>query len=170
MYIKWIGAVLIVAGCGSCGFLMAQNYKREERYLRQLHRILETMEWELSCRRTPLPQLLRSAAGTAQGELKKLLLELAGELELQIVPDAACCTAVVLDKFTRLPKSAMAVLTLLGQSLGRFDLEGQLGELASVKAECSRLLEEHCAGRESRIRNYQTLGLCAGAALAILFV
>ena len=161
---------MILAGCGGCGLWMAQNYKREERYLRQLHRLLDIMVCELAYRRTPLPQLLRMTAESAQGELKRLLQTLSAELEKQIVPDAGCCMAATLRRFTRLPRETKAVLEILGGSLGRFDLEGQLDELNAVKAECSRRLEHHCADRDNRIRNYQTLGLCAGAALAILFI
>lgn len=170
MLLKWIGAALVVTACGGCGFVMAQNYKKEERYLRSLMRALDTMISELSYRRTPLPQLLITAAEHADGELKNLLKNLARELERQITPDVGCCMEVVLGGYPSLPKLSAQVLHMLGRSLGQFDLSGQLRELDAVKSECARLLEIHSQDRENRVRNYQTLGLCAGAALAILFI
>lgn len=167
---KWIGAALIIAGCGGCGLMMAKNYRKEERYLRQLQRILERMICELSCRMSPLPQLLRQGADAADGELSKLLLELAEELELQLSPDASCCMGVVLSKHQNIPSHTSSLLGSLGRCLGSFDLDGQLRELQAVHAECGQLLGEHSANRDNRIRNYQTLGLCAGAALAILLL
>ena len=58
----------------------------------------------------------------------------------------------------------------LGKSLGRFDLNGQLQGIEQVRAHCRRELSSLENGRDQRIRGYQTLGVCAGAALAILFV
>ena len=58
----------------------------------------------------------------------------------------------------------------MGSSLGRFDLEGQLQGLESVRIYCREQLDELSKDRDVRLRSYQTLGLCAGAALAILFV
>ena len=41
--IKWIGAVLIVAGCGGMGFIRACAYRTEERMLEELGMALEYM-------------------------------------------------------------------------------------------------------------------------------
>jgi len=49
-------------------------------------------------------------------------------------------------------------------------MEGQLKGLESVRQECRRQVETLSYNRDARLRSYQTLGLCAGAALAILFV
>ena len=168
MLLKWIGAVLIFAGCGSCGFAVARNFRREERILHQLKRMLDTMINELNCRRSSLPQLFRVAAGLG-GELSPLAKSMAQELEQQIAPDAASCMAVVLGK-QRLPDRVKELLYILGGSLGSYDLEGQLRELGSVSARCSRILDEIADSRDERIRTYQTLGLCAGAAIAILLI
>ena len=58
----------------------------------------------------------------------------------------------------------------LGASLGRFDLQGQLQGIESVRAQCRKDLAELEDNRDQRLRSYQTLGLCAGCALAILFL
>lgn len=167
---KWIGAVLIIAACGGYGLLLARHDKREEKALSQLLRILRRMVSELSCRVTALPQLLRQGAADTRGELTTVFLELADQLELRVFADASDCVAVVLRRHPQLPESVCQLLEALGSSLGCFDLEGQLRELEFVQAQCARLLEAHSAGREERIRNFQTLGLCAGAALAILLL
>jgi hypothetical protein len=62
------------------------------------------------------------------------------------------------------------VLRELGQSLGRFDLNGQLLGIAAVRNTCRSKLQQFEKNKEVRLRSYQTLGLCAGAALAILFI
>ena len=54
--------------------------------------------------------------------------------------------------------------------MGRYDLEGQLQGIQTVKMECHGYLDELERHRAERLRSYQTLGLCAGAALVIIFV
>ena len=170
MSIKWIGALLVVVGCSGVGFTMAASYKREEWALRSLIGALDYMACELQFRLTPLPQLCRQAGQECRGSVGQVLQELARELENQIAPDAASCMHAAISHVPHLPEEAEKALRLLGSGLGRFDLEGQLRGLEQVRSHCRRELEQMTAHREHRVRGYQTLGICAGAALAILFV
>lgn len=168
--LKWLGAGLIVAACGGCGLSMAQNCRAEERSLRQMLHALQIMQQELSCHCTPLPELFRLAAKALSNGLQKLMLAVADELEQQNMPDAATCMKTVLDCSTGLPESCRELLSDLGRSLGCFDLSGQMQQLESVAARCQQMLSDHMSGQRTRIRCYQSLGLCAGAALAILLL
>ena len=100
----------------------------------------------------------------------EVLKTLAGELENQITPDADSCMYAAISRVEDLPQRAGEALRMLGRSLGRFDLEGQLLGLEQIRSHCRRELERMSADRDQRVRGYQTLGICAGAALAILFV
>ena len=170
MTIKWIGALLVILGCGGVGFTMAACYRREERSLRALVRALDYMTCELQFRLTPLPQLVRQAGRESGSSAGKVLVMLAGELESQISPDVDSCMYAALSKMDGVPNSTREALRLLGKCLGRFDLNGQLQGLEQIRAHCRRELGTLESGRDQRIRGYQTLGVCAGAALAILFV
>ena len=75
-----------------------------------------------------------------------------------------------LAKTPKLPHRLRKNLADLGTSLGRFDLPGQLKGLEAARISCRRDLEELSRDRDVRLRSYQTLGLCAGCALAILFL
>lgn len=170
MTIKWIGALLVIMGCGGVGFTMAASYRREERSLRMLLRALEYMTCELQFRLTPLPELCRQAGRECGGPAGQVLTALSKELESQISPDVDSCMYAALSKLEGVPHSTAEALGLLGKCLGRFDLNGQLQGLEQVRAHCRRELTALESGRDQRIRGYQTLGVCAGAALAILFV
>jgi len=170
MILKLIGAVFVVAGCGGIGFRIAANHRLEEKNLRQLIGILDYMECELQYRLTPLPELCRQASKEFSGLLGKAFSELGLEMEAQISPDLDTCMSVVVGRSTRLTPLVQEELLLLGRSVGRFDIEGQLKGLEAVRQDCRRRLEALSLNRDTRLRSYQTLGLCAGAALAILFV
>ena len=84
MLLKWIGGLLIIAGCGSVGFRMAANHKKEERTLEMLKTLICYMQCELQYRLTPLPELCSRTANEATGVLKKLFQLLAQELEWRL--------------------------------------------------------------------------------------
>lgn len=170
MSYKWIGAVLIIMGCGGFGFSIAAAQLREEQTLRQLICALDLMECELQYRLTPLPDLCRQAGKDAKGCIRDVFLALSAELEAQVAPDVASCMSAALSAAGDLPKHTREALELLGNSLGRFDLPGQLKGLDAVRAACRRQLETLTTNKEPRLRSYQTLGVCAGAAIAILFI
>ena len=170
MTVKLVGAMLIVAGCGGFGMLIAANYRREERALRQLLGCLDYMECELQYRLTPLPELCRQAAKESAGPVRAVFAALAEELEDQISPDAERCASAALARVKDLPSSARRCLSQLGASLGRFDLPGQLKGLEGVRAACRAELERLGKNRDVRLRSYETLSLCAGAALAMLLL
>lgn len=170
MNFKWIGALLVIAGCGGTGFAMAAACKREEWTLRNLMAALDFMACELQFRLTSLPDLCRLAGKERRGIVGQVLTQLAAELESQISPDADSCMYAAIRRTEHLPKRTEEALRLLGTSLGRFDLQGQLQGMEQVRSHCRRELEEMARTRDQRIRSYQTLGVCAGAALAILFV
>lgn len=166
---KWIGAAFVIISCGGFGFGIAGSYRRRERLLRQLLEVLKNMEAELQYRLTPLPELARKAAGDTRGVLRDVFLNLARELDWQAEPDAGSCMRAAMDQCHDLPAPLRRPLGQLGQTLGRYDLSGQLQGLKSVQDSCCRELKRLERNRDVRLRSYQTLGLCAGAALAILF-
>lgn len=168
MTYKWIGAILVITGCGGFGFSMASGYRRQEMMLKQLIRVLQLMENELQYRLSPLPELCRQAGKEAGGILGDVFLNLARELDWQAAPDVCSCMSEAIRKSCDLPVNLRKHLVRLGHTLGRFDLPGQLQELQAVRSDCEKELELFHKNRNVRLRSYQTLGLCAGAALAIL--
>lgn len=168
--LKLIGAILVVAGCGSVGFRIAANQRIEERELRRLIGALDYMECELQYRLTPLPLLCKQAGEERADRIGKVLTEFSIALESQQEGDTDACMRAVLSENTDLSSDITQIFAQLGKSVGRFDIEGQLKGLESVRFACRSKLATLECNREVRLRSYQTLGLCAGAALAILFV
>lgn len=167
---KWIGAVLIVVGCGGFGFSLCAEHRSQETSLRKLISVLDFMECELQYRMTPLPDLCGLAAQETGGSLSQVFSHLAGVLSDAAVTDVSAAMDSALRSVPEMPGKTRDNLLLLGRSMGRFDLTGQLSALEAVRVACRRDLEGFSANREVRLRNYQTLGLCAGAALAILLI
>lgn len=170
MNIKWIGAALIVIASGLTGFQFSASYRMEEYNLRQLIGALDYMVCELRYRQSALPDLCRQIGIEQRGKIGMLFANLADELSAQISPDVPGCLAAAASKSGQLSARIQKAVCIMGASLGRFDLDGQLMGLDAVREYCREQLETMGKDRDTRLRSYQTLGLCAGAALAILFV
>lgn len=169
MMIRIFGAVFLIGGCGSFGFALGQQYRVQIRLLRQLLAALQEMEWELKYRLTPLPALCAAAGDAAGGKLRELFYRLKRELEAGEFTEISGCMNGLIQSMG-ISGSCAGCLRELGNSLGRFDLEGQLLGIGSVRQRCRNSLEELESHRSQRLRSYQTLALCGGAALAILLV
>lgn len=166
--IRMLGACCIVTGCGGFGFAMAAANRREEAELVRLISALEYMSCELSYRMTPLAALCRGAAEVSGGAVGRFFTALAEELEKGSAADVQVCVRGLLQRME--PTGLTRQLSALGETLGRFDLPGQLRGLERAIRSAEEALRTIRDGADGRRRSWQTLGLCAGAALAILFV
>ena len=165
--IQWIGAICVVGACGACGFSMAASYTGLQRCLQQLQNGLELMQCQMEYQMTELPELCAILASACTGPVGKFFGTLGQELRRGDVSEAPACVALTLARDRELPEACRSLLSQLGKSLGQLDLAGQLRGLAAAQEACRKELEREKAGR---LRCYLALGLCAGAALAILLL
>lgn len=169
MMLKLLGAICVVVSCGGFGFSVAFRHRMDEKTLRQLLSSLDYLENELLYRLTPLPSLCRKTADLCPGKTGDFYRKLASELEGQASPNVEICFRHALAS-SNLPPETAAVLENLGTSLGKFDLEGQIRGIIAVREQGKLVLSRMERDGIQRIRSYQTLGICTGAALAIILV
>lgn len=167
---KVLGAVLVLMACGGAGFAMVTAHRKQEKALGQLIRALEYMRNELQYRMPPLPELCNNASQVSTGCVRDILSCMSTELEEQMIPNASACMYSAINKQNNLPERFRECMLQLGDSLGCFDLPGQLQGLKSVQKRAEFELELLRRNQDVRLRSYQTLGFCAGAALVVLFL
>ena len=170
MIAKMLGSVLILAGCGGFGMMICVAFKREEDMLLQLIRALDFIQCELQYRMTPLPELCSRAGSACKGRISQYFQLLAAALSKRSLPDVRSCAQVAAASAGKLPERVEKSLEVFSQSLGQFDVQGQIQGLEEARKYCCIALAEMGENREVRLRSYQTLGICAGAALVILLV
>lgn len=161
---------MIIASCGGTGFSIASAARKEESQLQQLICAIQYMRSELQFRLTPLPQLCRQTGKQCRGTIGRLFDALAEELENQLLPEASDCMRAALNTVDDLPRRIRSICLQLGASLGQLDLNGQLLGLDQAFHSCQKIQKQMESNKEQRLRSYQTLGLCTGAALVILLM
>ena len=170
MNFQWVGALMIIGGCGVFGFSMAADYIREEYSLRQLISALDYMFCELQYTAASLPQICEKIGMEFRGTVGQVFRNLSIELDAASGPSASGCMDLALKRTGTVTKMTDRHFRELGNVLGKFEMEGQLRAMESVREQCRNALGELIKDKQSRVRNYETLGLCAGAALAIILV
>jgi len=169
--LKLIGALLLVAGGGAAGMLMAREYFRRPPELKSLLSSLQMLETEIIYSATPLAEALeRVAAGSDKG-VAGFFRRAARELGA----GAGCTAGEAWEKalawyytVNSLSGREMSILSSLGRALGISDREDQRKHLKlaceQLKREIARAEEE--AAKNGRMWNY--LGFCGAMAAAII--
>ena len=168
--LKLFGSLLIIAGCGSVGFYKVVIHKREVESLKQFISILDFISSTLIYQQTSLPEICRQIGSRFTGKIPIVFSCFADELDNQISPDIRSCMEAALYKQKDIPKLTGNALKMLGGNLGHFGLDGQLRGIEEIRLDCIQTLQEYTENQDARLRTYQTLSLCAGAAIAILFI
>ena len=147
---------------------MGFRIKREIAALREWVDVLNFMKAELKTRVTPLPILFSKAA--KRGRIfSRFLQQVTDTLDQQATPDCCACIHLALENSREIPQGVRPYLLRFGDDLGEFDLECQLKSLEALHPECQFALERLEKSKDQRVRTYQTIGLCIGTALTILF-
>ena len=170
MTMKILGAFMTIAGCTAVGYALSQNLRREERAMGELVECLEWMICEMNYRMPALSSLFQGAANVCKGAVSKTLKRFAYELDQQANPCASVCMYAAVSAVSDLPERTAHHLCSLGTSLGQFDLDGQINRFEAASVLCRNELQKISSDRETRTRNYQTLSICAGVALVIIFI
>lgn len=168
--LRWIGVFLIIGGCGGCGFSMAAEFRRKEQSLRQTQNALEILQCEIQCRLTPLPEICGILARACTGAVSEFFEALRQELLLPDAGEFHVCAGAAVSRVPALPQDCREILLELCATLGRYDTEGQTRSIMAAKEKTQRKLEEIMEGQAGRLKSYKALGLCGGAALAILLL
>lgn len=170
MLIKIYGAIITFGICTVIGFQSSFRYLNQIRLYKDLLCFLDDMTCELQFKRPALPELCKNICQKQMSPISNVFRMLSITLEQQHASTVSGCMKLVLDKSNDLPLHVAELLQMLGDTLGRFDLDGQLVGIASVKRECNYRLETLLKEKPEHIRLTRTLAFCTGAGLIILFI
>lgn len=148
---------------------ITKEHRRKEAYLEELLLILEHFVWELETNLTPLSLCCQAAAGCGRGQMADLFRRLSRFLDEGRGADPAACMERLLTQ-QDLPVQLRQRLVQLADTMGRYDLSGQIAGIHAVQELCRRDLHTLEEERTKTVKSCRALGLCTGAAVAILLL
>lgn len=170
MIVRLMGACMVIAGCTICGAIVSANQKKGIETLEKLVSVLDSLVCELEYNRTPLPELCRKLGRSINGILSVYFIHLADEMDSQIKPSVSACVTAALQNTSGMPREAQDLLCRLGDSLGKFDVAGEIRSLQALRSTVVQKLDAMRIIRKERGKTNQTLWVCAGVAAAVLMM
>jgi len=168
--IRLTGAVLVAAGGAFLGFQAAAGLRRRVRVLRQMEAGLALLERELELNAPPLSRLMERGAAHSEGPARALFEGCLQGLDHLDREDFSTLWRHLTAEQSALPPEGQAILSPLGDTLGRYEAERQREALSAARRQLEELASrlEKDSRRQGRV--YQALGLSGGAFLIILLL
>ena len=170
--IKLLGTAMIVLGSGSAGFGFARAVRAQLRQLNALLAALEAMKGEIEYRLTPLGALCAALSHGDEPETAAFFGACAAQMEADrcLPPQLAIQRAMEQAQGLKWSARTRETVRNLAFSLGKFDLGGQVRAIELAQERLRAELAEVQAGSRARCRSYETIGICAGLALAVILL
>ena len=169
--IRFLGAALLMVGCGGLGLSAANRLDCRVRDLRELSAGLEILQRELGWRLAPLPDALETAAGGTHGRAAQFFAYCARESRLLAgAPFRMLWSKALEQSPLRLSREDRALLEQLGPVLGRYDGDSQQQAVENVMVGLSRQQVQAEDDRRRLGRVYGVLGLTAGLFLTFVLI
>ena len=170
--IKLLGTAMILLGSGSAGFGFARTVRIQLRQLNALLAALEVMKSEIEYRLTPLPEMFSALGEGTEPVTAEFFRSCAALMQADRELPPPLVLGRAMDQTPGLRWSARTRETVrnLAFSLGKFDLGGQVRAIELAQERLRAELAEAQAGSRARCRSYETIGICAGLALAVILL
>ena len=169
MVIRILGATLTVLAGSIYAVTITKEHRRNETLLEELILVLDHISWELETNFSNLAICCREAGQCGKGTVGLIFLELAQQLDRGQAGTVSKCFASITQSH-QLPQTVLQRLAQLGDILGRYDLSGQISGIRAMQELCKRDLHALAGERTKTVKSCQALGLCTGAAVAILLL
>ena len=126
----------------------------------------------MSAQLTPLAQLFSGLSACRQKDVAAFFAEAGRALSAQPYCTVPVCFKRGFQQVRGFRPGDESVQALYGLSLnlGRFDLESQLAAIERTKASVTAALLALQGQKRARCRSYETIGICAGLALAVMLL
>lgn len=165
---KLMGILFVVIACGSAGFRIAASLKQKCALYELILRQLAMMKQEICFHATPLAQVFALLAASCGGTLAQIWEETAKQMDNHpwTPPQYAMDLAL---KGAKEPLLEPILLPLCTQ-LGKYDVDAQRKAIEAAEEQTASLLHEMQQERSVKSKTYQTMGICAGLAAAVLLI
>lgn len=168
MTIRMLGAIVLCLGASGIGFSASRTVRRTVKTMQQLKLALEMMRCEISYTLTPIARICRIAASGSEGEVHILFERLAAVFSGTYPEQDGWAKELIAATLHSVPPEVAETMAELIASFGRFGVSEQLRLIDLTLEKVQAALAQLDTDKKQRCRCYETLGICAGLAIAVL--
>ena len=168
--IRIIGAALLVIGFSLIGYVRSKKKKTSLLDVVELIRAMDLMICELEYRKTSLPELCTFVANNTTGCISKFFREFGDVLSKNVALSVRDAGAIALESIEDITMHAKEYVITLVDSLGAFDVSGQIAEINAVKEESKVALKRKEEKFLLTDKTDRILWVSLGLVIAIIFI
>lgn len=174
MYVKIIGSVMVIVSSSLIGFKMNENAKSRIEELKTIKNIVTMLRGEIKYNNATVSEALKKIAEKTSGNFKTFLLGTADELiKNQAAGMDKIWSKKVKEAFksnTCLTKKDLNDFALLGNSIGKYDVESQIKAFDLFLEEMNEKIEIENQKAMSDGKLYKCMGIMAGVFIVLMIV
>lgn len=168
---KWIGFLLIIAGCSGIGFTCVADYTKRLVSLEQLVKMIGYISNDIEVHNIPLAEAIRRCENRMEGNYKKFLHLVSEKMESFSGEDIALIwkNEAPLLRCELAKRDYELFLNCMDQT-GFMDAKAQKQVLNEYQNMLKQLMEELAKKKEDTCKLYRTIGILSGLFLCVLFI
>lgn len=174
MYIKIIGAVMVIASTSLIGFKLNENAKSRIDELRMIRNIVTMLRGEIKYNNSTVSEALSRIAEKMSGNFQKFLAAAADEL---VKNKAAGMDKIWNEKVREafvsgscLTKKDVNDFAAIGKSIGKYDVESQIKAFDLFVEEINEKIDAEYRKAVSDGKLYKCMGIMAGVFIVLMIV
>ncbi len=172
VWIKMLGVILVIGGCGCYGIISARRLHKRVEQLFNLRVALGCLEKEINYLRTPLPSALERAAQSADEPARSLFANTSRDLGIRAGTTVNEAWQYNLDRAHQLldlNRQDLDILKIISPQLGMSGVEEQVKLLAMVQEQL-KIQEKQARFNEDSGRKLRIYGGFAFGATVVLLL
>ncbi len=173
MLLKVVGVTFIVVASGMFGLTLSKDYETRIVNLKQFRKMLVLLSGEIKYNNSGIRESIMAVSERVEnvtGQFLKTTLDFFTKENSSLKEAWYAGTEKFLKTNTKLSVKELAYIKELGVNLGITDRETQINNILNCIQSIDMSIEELSENRTEKCKMYKTLGVMAGAFLAVMLI
>ncbi len=165
--------IIIFAGCGYLGMLLAREFKRRVRQLEELEKAMTQLEYMIDFSGVTLSEAFKEIAKSTESELKWVFSYVSERLRLNPGSDMQKVWQRAVDKYRdglSLNESDVEIIKDFSDMLGKGNREKEKNNIKITAMRLKLALSEARLEREKNVKMYRGLGFLSGIFIVVVLL
>lgn len=167
--LRYLFLLGVIAGCTSIGFILSRGYADRLNELNDLSILINILQNKIKFTQLPLQEIFEELGNIKlKTKIHNFFLVCSENLKKMKMEEAWEGSVEEGRKFFYLNEEDIEVLNILGSTLGKTDIDGQMNEINEIKERIALQIQQAEKEKNRNSKMYKSLGTITGLGIVIL--
>ena len=167
--LRYLFLLGVIAGCTSIGFILSRGYADRLNELNDLSILINILQNKIKFTQLPLQEIFEELGNIKlKTKIHNIFLICSENLKKMKMENAWDESIEEGRKFFYLNEEDIEVLNILGSTLGKTDINGQMNEINEIKERIALQIQQAEKEKNRNSKMYKSLGTITGLGIVIL--